>query len=65
MLAEPAIPVTNLPAVNAGLNGASGVLLILGLMLIKAKKPGAHKAAMLSALAASALFLVSYLTVHH
>ena len=65
VLAEPAIPVTKLPAVNACLNGSSGVLLILGLLLIKAKKPGAHKAAMLAALAASALFMVSYLTVHH
>ena len=65
VLAEPAIPVTKLPAVNAGLNGTSGLFLILGLLLIKAKKPGAHKASMLAALAASALFLVSYLTVHH
>ena len=65
VLGEPAIPVLKLPAVNAGLNGGAGVLLILGLLLIKAKKQGAHKAAMLAALAASALFLVSYLTVHH
>jgi uncharacterized membrane protein YozB (DUF420 family) len=65
VLAEPAIPVTKLPAANAALNGTSGALLILGLLLIKAKKPGAHKAAMLAALAASALFLVSYLTAHH
>jgi protein SCO1/2/putative membrane protein len=65
VLAEPAIPATKLPALNAGLNGAAGVLLILGLILIKAKKPGAHKAAMLAALVASALFLVSYLTAHH
>lgn len=65
VLAEPAIPVTKLPSVNAGLNGAAGVFLILGLLLIKAKKPGAHKAAMLTALSASALFLVSYLTTHH
>jgi protein SCO1 len=65
VLAEPAIPVTKLPAANAALNGTSGLFLILGLLLIKAKKPGAHKAAMLAALAASALFLVSYLTAHH
>lgn len=65
VLAEPAIPVMKLPAANATLNGTSGLFLILGLLLIKAKKPGAHKAAMLGALAASALFLVSYLTAHH
>jgi len=65
VLAEPAIPVAKLPAVNAALNGTSGVFLIIGLLFIKAKKPGAHKASMLAALAASTLFLVSYLTAHH
>ena len=65
MLAEPAIPVTQLPAGNAGLNAASGAFLILGILFIKAKKPGAHKASMLTALVISTLFLVSYLTAHH
>jgi protein SCO1/2 len=65
VLAEPAIPVAKLPAVNAGLNGTSGLFLILGILFIKAKKPGAHKACMLAALTASTLFLVSYLTAHH
>jgi protein SCO1/2 len=65
VLAEPAIPVLKLPAANACLNGASGVLLIVGLLFIKGKRAGAHKACMLAALAASALFLVSYLTFHH
>jgi protein SCO1/2/putative membrane protein len=65
VLAEPAIPVHKLPTVNAWLNGAAGFWLIVGLIFIKAKKPGAHKACMLTALAASAAFLVSYLTAHH
>jgi len=65
VLAEPAIPVKKLPAVNAWLNGAAGFWLIVGLVFIKAKKPGAHKACMLAALAASAAFLASYLTLHH
>jgi protein SCO1/2/putative membrane protein len=65
VLAEPAIPVLKLPAVNACLNAASGVFLILGLMMIKARKPGVHKAFMLMALASSSVFLVSYLTAHH
>jgi uncharacterized membrane protein YozB (DUF420 family) len=64
VLAEPAIPVTRLPALNACLNGAAGVLLILGLCCIKAKRPGAHKAFMLMALTSSSVFLVSYLTAH-
>ncbi|MBV8880944.1 MAG: DUF420 domain-containing protein, partial [Planctomycetaceae bacterium] len=65
VLAEPEIPVRTLPAVNAILNASSGVLLILGLICIKAKKQGAHKAFMLMALATSTVFLVSYLTAHH
>jgi protein SCO1 len=64
-LAEPYLPVTKLPAVNASLNATSFVLLVIGLCLIKAKRVGAHKAAMLSALASSSLFLVSYLTAHY
>ena len=65
VLAEPAIPVRRLPAINASLNGAAGVFLILGLACIKAKQKGAHKAFMLMALGASSIFLVSYLTAHH
>jgi len=65
VLAEPAIPVAKLPAVNACLNGAAGVFLILGLACIKAKQQGAHKAFMLTALASSSIFLVTYLTAHH
>ena len=65
VLAEPAIPVAKLPALNACLNGAAGVLLILGLVSIKAKQKGAHKAFMLMALASSSVFLVSYLTAHY
>jgi protein SCO1/2 len=64
LLSEPAIPVAKLPALNACLNGAAGVLLILGLISIKARRKGAHKAFMLMALASSSVFLVSYLTAH-
>jgi len=65
VLAEPYFPVTRLPSVNACLNATSFVLLITGLVCIKAKRVGAHKAAMLSALTVSAIFLVSYLTAHY
>lgn len=65
VLKEPAIPVSKLPALNAVLNGTCGVLLIFGILLIKAKKAGAHKAVMLAALTTSTAFLVSYLTAHH
>ena len=65
LLAERELPVRKLPAVNAGLNATSGILLCLGLAFIKAKRQTAHKACMLGALSVSALFLVSYLTLHH
>jgi protein SCO1/2/putative membrane protein len=65
LLGAPYLPVTKLPAANAALNGTSFVLLLLGIRFIKAKMVGAHKAAMLSALGVSGLFLVSYLTAHY
>jgi uncharacterized membrane protein YozB (DUF420 family) len=54
----------DLPALNAGLNAASAVLLALGWILIRAGRREAHKRAMLSALACSSLFLTSYLVYH-
>jgi protein SCO1/2/putative membrane protein len=59
------LPVTKLPAVNAGLNGASGLLLLVGFCFIRARRVGAHRACMLAALGSSTLFLVSYLTAHY
>jgi len=53
-----------LPAVNAGLNGAATVLLIVGRVLIARKNIAGHKLAMISAFAMSTLFLVTYL-VHY
>jgi protein SCO1/2 len=64
LLAQPRW-ILKLPQVNAGLNATSGVLLLLGLALIKAKRIGLHKACMLGALGVSSLFLVSYLSAHH
>ena len=54
----------DLPALNAGLNGTSAILLTGGFLLIKRKHVTAHRAAMLAALAVSAAFLVCYLTYH-
>lgn len=53
-----------LPAVNASLNGLSGVLLCTGLYLIKSGRRAAHRRVMLGAFGCSILFLVSYLTYH-
>ena len=50
-----------LAAVNALLNGISGIALVTGWVLIKQGRRDAHKKAMLSAFGISALFLMSYL----
>lgn len=54
----------SLPFFHAVLNGSTAVLLVLGLILIKQKKINLHRAAMVSAFALSAVFLVSYVITH-
>lgn len=56
--------VTILPSLNAALNATSAVLLILGVLCIRAKRITPHAAFMLAALGVSALFLISYLAYH-
>lgn len=51
-----------LALVNASLNAASAVALLAGWLLIRRRRLHAHRRAMLTALSASALFLVFYLT---
>ena len=51
----------NLAALNAVLNGLSGVALVVGWRMIRAGRKDEHRRAMLSAFGISALFLVSYL----
>jgi len=51
-------------ALNACLNGLSGILLACGYAAIRAGKKDIHKAFMLSAVGVSLLFLISYLTYH-
>ncbi|HYY97063.1 MAG TPA: DUF420 domain-containing protein [Pyrinomonadaceae bacterium] len=53
-----------LPHLNAALNATSGLLLLAGLYFISRGRVRAHRASMLSALAVSALFLVSYVVYH-
>ena len=52
------------PALNAGLNGTSAVLLLTGRVLIAKRKIAAHRGCMIAAVSASALFLVCYLIFH-
>jgi putative membrane protein len=56
--------VAALPLLNACLNATSAALLSLGFLFIRMKRPCAHKACMVSALAVSFLFLASYVTYH-
>lgn len=55
----------DLPALNAGLNSLAAILLVVGYLLIKARRETAHKRTMLSAFGVSIVFLVSYLTYHY
>jgi uncharacterized membrane protein YozB (DUF420 family) len=56
--------VLDLPALNAALNGVATVFLVAGYAFIRARKIAAHRASMLAAVTASALFLASYLVYH-
>lgn len=57
---------TDLPAVNAVLNSIAALLLIGGYIAVKRKRNrAAHKRLMLAAVAASALFLTTYLLYHY
>jgi uncharacterized membrane protein YozB (DUF420 family) len=54
----------DLPAVNATLNSISAVLLLIGYVMIRKRRTGAHAACMLSAVVTSTLFLTSYVIYH-
>ena len=55
---------TDLPAVNAGFNSLSSVLLAMGFYFIKQGRRQAHRNCMVAALCTSTLFLAGYLTYH-
>lgn len=56
---------TDLPAVNAGLNGLATVLLTVGFIFIKRGNKVAHRNCMIAALVTSTVFLAFYLTYHY
>ena len=57
--------ISDLPALNAGLNALSGSLLGVGYAMIRRGRVKAHKAFMLAAVGVSTLFLVSYVVYHY
>jgi len=58
------VSLASLPAVNAGLNGACTVFLLLGFAFIKQRKIQAHRVCMITAFFCSAVFLILYLYFH-
>jgi uncharacterized membrane protein YozB (DUF420 family) len=52
-------------ALNASLNGLSAILLACGYVAIRNRKINIHKRFMISAFAASSVFLASYLAYHN
>ena len=56
--------VSDLPTVNALLNGTAAVLLAIGWTCIRRGRIDAHRRCMLAAFTASCLFLVSYVVYH-
>ena len=57
--------VSHIPAIEACLNTLSALLLSTGYVFIRRKHIRAHKICMVSAFAASALFLIFYLADHY
>lgn len=55
---------SDLPAVNATLNGISAVLLVIGYVLVRQRKLESHRRVMIAAFSTSVLFLISYLIYH-
>ena len=63
MMAE-LLPLRSLPAVNASLNAACTVLLLMGFVFIRQRKIAFHRACMIVAFACSTIFLILYLYFH-
>jgi putative membrane protein len=56
--------ISDLPALNATLNGLAAIFLTAGYVLIKRGRADLHKRCMLAALTTSAVFLTSYVIYH-
>jgi uncharacterized membrane protein YozB (DUF420 family) len=58
------VSIADLPALNAALNSLATAFLIAGYVFVRRGRIGAHRLAMLCALATSAAFLTSYVIYH-
>jgi putative membrane protein len=59
------LSVTDLPALNATLNGIATFFLVAGWVFVRQRALDRHRACMIAALVCSALFLTSYLVYHY
>jgi uncharacterized membrane protein YozB (DUF420 family) len=55
---------SDLPALNACLNGAAAIFLVLGFVSIRRGRREAHRNCMIAACGMSVLFLIGYVTYH-
>jgi len=58
------VTVHDLPAINASLNAIAGVLLLIGYILIRARRIDTHRKVMIAAFVTSSVFLVCYVVYH-
>jgi uncharacterized membrane protein YozB (DUF420 family) len=58
------LTIHSLPAINASLNALSGVLLVIGYGLMRARRIEQHRRFMIAAFITSSLFLVCYVIYH-
>jgi uncharacterized membrane protein YozB (DUF420 family) len=58
------VTIHTLPAINASLNALSGVLLVIGYALMRARRIELHRRVMIAAFITSSLFLVCYVIYH-
>jgi putative membrane protein len=58
------LSVTDLPALNATLNGIAAIFLTIGYVFIRQRRIAQHRACMIAAFVTSTLFLISYLIYH-
>ncbi|MEM6456053.1 MAG: DUF420 domain-containing protein [Acidobacteriota bacterium] len=57
--------ISDLPTLNASLNGVATVLLLAGYIMVRQRRYDAHRNFMLAAFATSVAFLISYLIYHY
>jgi len=58
------VSIHDLPAVNASLNALSGILLLIGYVLIRQRRIETHRKVMIAAFVTSSIFLVCYVVYH-